>query len=197
MKNKKIFDIILLVVMMLFVTGCSMFSTKEKEISLGSWDGNTYTNEFLGLTYDMPEDWTRYSDEQIKEVMDIGLELTDASEISKKLAEITSVTYMMTSSSTGTNFILMSEKQINDVSVKDYAEALKTGLASQTIVNYQLSDTKNETVNGHDFVTVEAEVSGMRQKYYMYKLDKYMVSIILTITDGSDADTLMNQFDFN
>ena len=193
MKIKKIFSIILVAFILLMVTGCG----KKTEISLGSWDGNVYTNEFLGLTYEKPEDWTRHSDEQIKEIMNIGLELTDASEISKKLAEITSVTYMMTSSTVGTNFILMSEKQISDVSVEDYAEALKRGLAAQNVLDYQLSDVKSETIDGRKFVVVEADVSGMKQKYYMYKIDKYMVSIILTISDGSDADSLMSQFNFN
>ena len=152
MKIRKIFSIVLIAIIMLSVTGCGKLAKKDAEISLGSWDGNLYTNEFLGLTYEKPEDWTRHSDEQIKEIMDIGLELTDASEISKKLAEITSVTYMMTSSTVGTNFILMSEKQISDVSVEDYAEALKRGLADQTIVNYQLSDIKNETIDGRDLL---------------------------------------------
>ena len=35
------------------LTGCS----SDVEIDLGSWNGNIYTNESLGLTFTMPEHW--------------------------------------------------------------------------------------------------------------------------------------------
>ena len=191
--GKKICNfIILLSCVLLMATGCG---SDKKEISLGSWNENTYTNEFLGLTYSNPDGWVRYTDEQIKDIMKLGSELIDASEISKKLSELTSVTYMMSSSANGSNVILMSEKPIVSMSEKTYAETLKTQLENQQALDYVLSDIKNETINGKEFVTIEASVQNINQKYYIYKVDNYIVSLIMTATEGNVND-IIQQFEF-
>lgn len=193
---KKISKIIVLIFCVLLIsTGCNKDETKE--ISLGSWNEGTYTNEFLGLTYSKPEDWTRYSDEQIKDVMKIGAELTDSSEIAKKLAELTSVTYLMSSSANGSNVILMSEKTLVNMSEQSYAESLKSQLEAQTSLKYTLSDVKKETINGKEFATVEASVETINQKYYIYKVDNYVISLIVTATKDNNINDIFNQFKFN
>ena len=195
---KKIGKILVaLICILVIVTGCGNKETsKTKQISLGSWTENTYTNDFLGVTYNMPEGWTRYTDEEIKEVMELGSELTDASELSKKLSELTSVTYMMTSSVTGTNVILMSEKPVISVSERSYAESLKTQLEAQTAMKYNLSEIKTETIDGKEFVTIEADVETLKQKYYIYKVDKCIVCAIITATANDDVNTIVEQFEF-
>lgn len=186
--------VILLSCVLLIATGCG--NNNSKEISLGSWDENTYTNEFLGVTYSKPADWTRYTDEQIKDVMQLGKDLVDASELSKKLAELTSVTYLMSSSPNGSNVILMSEKTLVSMSEQSYAESLKSQLESQTALSYTLSDIKKETIDGNEFVTIEASIQTINQKYYIYKVDNYIVSIIVTATDGNVND-IIQQFKFD
>lgn len=193
MANKIWKGILLLICVLVIATGCGK---DEKEISLGSWDGNTYKNEFLGVTYNKPEDWTRYTDEQIKDVMDLGSELTDSSSFSKKLAELTSVTYMMSSAADGSNVILMSERNLTNVSGETYAGKLKSQLESLDSLSYQLSDIKTETIDGKEFVTLEASVQNIKQKYYIYKLDKHLVSLIVTVV-STDANSVIEQFDFN
>ena len=195
---KKVGRILLvLLCVLVIITGCGNKETgKTKQISLGSWTENTYTNDFLGVTYNMPSDWTRYTDEEIKDVMELGSELTDASELSKKLSELTSVTYMMTSNPTGTNVILMSEKPVVSVSEKTYAESLKTQLENQTAMTYNLSEIKTETIDGKEFVTIEATVETLKQKYYIYKVDKYIVSVIITATANDNINTIVEQFEF-
>lgn len=193
--GKKIGSFILLLsCILLIATGCGNIS---KEISLGSWNEDTYTNEFLGLTYSKPADWVRYTDEQIKDVMQLGQDLVDASEISKKLAELTSVTYLMSSSPNGSNVILMSEKPVVSMSVESYADSLKSQLESQTALTYTLSDVKKETIDGKEFTTIEASVETINQKYYIYKVDKYIVSLIVTATEGNNVNDIISQFKFN
>ena len=193
MVNKIWKGILLLTCVLVIATGCGK---SENEISLGSWDGNTYKNEFLNVTYNKPEDWTRYTDEQIKDVMNLGSELTDASTLSKKLAELTSVTYMMSSGVDGSNVILMSEKNLTNISGETYAGKLKTQLENLDNLSYQLSDVKKETIDGKEFVTLEASVQNIKQKYYIYKLDKHIVSLIVTVV-SDDVNSVIEQFDFN
>lgn len=193
MVNKILKGIFLLTCVLVIATGCGK---GEKEISLGSWDGNTYKNSFLGIAYNKPEDWTRYSDEQIKEVMNLGSELIDASSLSKKLAELTSVTYMMSSGTDGSNVILMSERNLTSMSGKSYAERLKTQLENFEGLSYELSNVKTETIDGKELITLEASVQNIKQKYYVYEVDKHIVSLIVTAV-YDDVNSIIEQFEFN
>ena len=44
----------------------------------GSWDGLVFTNEYLGLTFTRPIFWGPASDEEIAELMGLGLEILEA-----------------------------------------------------------------------------------------------------------------------
>ena len=168
----------------------------KKEISIGEWTENDYSNDFLGLIFTKPESWTRYSDDQIKELMQIGSEMVDVSELNKKIAELTSVTYMMASDVTGSNIIVMSEKPVVSISVDNYAKQLKTQLEAQTQITYNPGEIKTETINGKEFTTLVAQASTLKQKYYLYNVDKYIVAIIVTSTTGESPDTLLQHFTF-
>ena len=47
---------------------------QKVEISMGNWNNNVYTNDFLGLKFNLPEGWTYSSDEEIAEMMNLGIE---------------------------------------------------------------------------------------------------------------------------
>lgn len=38
---------------------------EQAEIQLGSWDGQTYTNSWTGITFTLPDGWTPLTSEQI------------------------------------------------------------------------------------------------------------------------------------
>ena len=50
-------------------------STGEKEFALGVIDGNTYKNEFAGITFVADNDWEYYSDEKIRELNSFASDL--------------------------------------------------------------------------------------------------------------------------
>ena len=81
---KKVFCIILSMLMLLSLFGCTGNTDPEDirgevsgttegnqeekpEFSLGDTTGSTYTNDFLGISCTLPEGWVFYTDEQIKE----------------------------------------------------------------------------------------------------------------------------------
>ena len=82
---KKVFCIILSMLMLLSLFGCTgntdpedirgevsgtTEGTQEEkpEFSLGDTTGSTYTNDFLGISCTLPEGWVFYTDEQMKEL---------------------------------------------------------------------------------------------------------------------------------
>ena len=60
--------------------------TKTTDISRGEWIGNQYVNEFANIKFNLPSGWSKYSDEQIAQVMNVGVELLNDDQ--KKLAEL-------------------------------------------------------------------------------------------------------------
>ena len=72
----------------------------------GEWNGRTYTNEFLGLTFEIPAGWMIFSDAQIAEAFGIGADLFDLD-----FDEVESAIVMMaTNLSTGANVNIVFER---------------------------------------------------------------------------------------
>ena len=138
----------------------------------------------------MPEGWIYSSDEEIAEMMNLGTELlNDEQKASAEIAKLTSAYYMVAQDeNTGSNVTIVSEKQLANTTTEDYISALKTQLSSVQSMSYKIGETSKEKVGEieTDTLTVSAETYGVQvaQKYYVYKIDKYIVAIIATSLEG-------------
>lgn len=215
MKNciKKIFYLMIIIVSLISLSGCfdkaydkaseKLNARNDKAISLGSWDNNVYTNDFLNLKYTKKDGWERYSDEEIAKLLDISSEyLSDNKKYMTEVAKLTTVTYLMANDpNTNSNVILMTEKTaLAGIDVNKYLSSLKTSLSSNENLNYEFEDIKKQTINGVSYTVLEAKVSAngvnMFQKYYVRKQDKYFVGIIVTSTvSEEELDSIANDFE--
>ena len=169
---------------------------ESKEFSMGEWKNNVYTNDFLGLKFNLPEGWSYSSDEEIAKMMDLGVDLlNDEQKMESEVAKLTSVYYMVANDpNTGNSVVLLSEKPLIDLTVDSYLNQLKNQLTSVDSINYEMGEEGKETIANKEFATLTATATmnnvKMIQKYYVYKLDKYFVSIIATSTT---QDTGINE----
>ena len=166
----------------------------DPKISLGSWNENTYTNDFLGISYTMPDGWVRKTDEEILEDMELGAELIgNNSELNKKIAELTSVTYFMTSDiTTGNNIIVMSEKTYSsNITTDKYMDAVVKNIQKVDTINYTIGERKEETINGFKYESLDLSAVSdgitINQKYYVRKNGRYFISVVVTSTNGTDS----------
>ncbi len=168
----------------------NVVETAKPEFSMGKWNGNAYTNDFLGLKFNLPQGWTALSDAEIAQMMNVGAELlNDDQKALAQMAELTAVYYMVAKNpNTGNNVTIYSEKQFTEVSAESYIEALKTQLSAVQSINYEVTESSKENVSGIECntLTLNANMSGVKmiQKYYIYKIDKYIIGIIATSTNG-------------
>ena len=154
-------------------------NVKEEEkpqFSMGEWNNNVYTNDFLGLKFNLPEGWTYSSDEELEE-------------INKQMEAQNGVYYVSAiNATTGNNINICSEKPAIDMTIEEYINQLKNQLSSLENINYKIGETANEQFLGRECQTVEMTVtmSGIEimQKYYNYKVDEYIVSLVITSTTG-------------
>ena len=173
----------------------------KTEISMGKWIGDTYKNEFLGIEFVLPQGWERVTDEEIAAMMNIGAEmLNDDQKIGAELAKLTSAYYMSVKNpNTGDNLTILTEKPTMNVTEEFYLNQLKTQLEAVESMNYEIGEISKENVSGKEFKSViaTASVSGIEvgQKYFVRKMDKYFVCIIVTSTSGANTiDTIMRSF---
>lgn len=175
---------------------------KTVEFSMGSWSDNVYSNDFLGLKFKLPNGWKYSSDEEIAEMMNLGTELlNDEQKAAAEISKLNNAYYMVANDpNTGDNISIISEKPAMEVTTEFYINQLKTQLQNVNTINYEIGETSKETVAGKecDTLTVDASMSGvkMTQRYYIYKVDKYVVCIISTSTSGEQKiNEIMKNFE--
>ncbi|MBP5329538.1 MAG: hypothetical protein J6Y75_06530 [Spirochaetaceae bacterium] len=192
----------ILFVFILLVFALSMAAAQINEFSLGEWNDNIYTNDFLGIKFQLPEDWKRFSDEDLAQVMNLGTELLNDDQ--KKLAElskINSVSYMGANNpATGDSIMVSSVKSIFDLTAEYFMNGVKTQLQALESIDYEVSEISKEELAGREYyvLTAKSEISGINliQKFYVYKIDKYFLEIVATTLRGEDAITeMMNAFE--
>lgn len=174
-------------------------SKDEKEFSTGKVATNKYTNEFVGISVELGDDWTFMTDAQIeqnnkealglmgddyKALMESATTFTDMMATNANQMDTVNVTFEKL---TGSNLLLTEEKY-----VELSKDGLKSGLESMGMTNVVLTDGK-ATFAGkeHSFIAVSAEFSGVAvyERLAVVKCNGYMVSVTACTwqTDGSKA----------
>lgn len=168
------------------LTGCSGFA----KLTRGTIEGNTYTSEYGGLTFEKPDSWVYASDEEIAEIMGVGADLISDSgtEFSKKMLEKQSVYDMMAQDkTTGSNVIVYYENLAlvvggTKTTEEEYIELLKKGLTDAAVFQYEFSDVTEQVISGETYLTFTAKLIdlGGTQTYYVRRVDKYMLGVIVS-----------------
>ncbi|MBO4732183.1 MAG: hypothetical protein J5597_05190 [Spirochaetaceae bacterium] len=183
-----------LFVLILLVFALTMAVAQKTEFSLGEWKDDVYTNNFLGIKFRLPDGWKKSDDETIAQIMNLGAELLNDNQ--KKLVEIAklnSVYYLLANNpATGDTIIVMTEKSLLDYTTEYYLNAIKNGLQSVESIEYEIGDASKEKVAGREYQTLTAKAKSLdgfyvTQRYYVYKIDKYFLGIIVTSTTGKDT----------
>ena len=175
--------------------------TKTTDISRGEWNGNQYVNEFANIKFNLPSGWSKYSDEQIAQVMNVGVELLNDDQ--KKLAELAQsmVIYGMVANddTTKANVSVLLEKPTMKITPESYATSLKQQLAAVSSIQYKVNETATAKVGSEEYtaLTSTASVSGVEigQSYYIRAEGDYIITIIVTTTGEGQLDTILKCFE--
>lgn len=198
-------SITLLLTAALLVTalaGCGG-STAFKPAS-GTWSGDTYTNDSIGLVFNKPENWVVATEEEMAQIMGIGLEVMQeatGTQYSEKMLELQTIYDLYASDpATGASVLLMFENLTlsgsKDIKTEDYVTAF-TGQMEQTGM-YSDFESGEMTLAGETYATVTATMEMMgvsiSQTTLLRKFDSYMLVITATAMPEIDASTLLASF---
>lgn len=162
-----------------------------EQLSMGSWQENVYTNDFLGLEFRMPDSWEHSSDTQIAQMVGISGDIVfGGEEFMQRVLELPSMYYVFASDpSTGNNLSIFTDRPSEAVAMEDYVNIVKNQLQGMTEIVYEVGNPSKEIVGGKEITTIEARASeyNMDQKYYIYQRGRYFVGMIATSATGKEV----------
>lgn len=191
--KKNLFILLLSVFVLAMVFAAKPEDSGNAQISMGEWKKNVYINDFLNIKYRLPDGWTRYSDEDMAEIMKLGTELlSNDKQYLAELAKLNLVYYMLANNpATGDNIVVLTEKSALDYTLDYYLDSVKTQLQDVGTLSYEIGDITKENLAGLEYSVLVANASAggisMTQKYYARKIGKYFLAIIATSKNGEAA----------
>jgi len=177
----------------------SVENSSEMNFSRGEWQGNQYVNEFAKIKFNLPEGWSKATDEEIAELMNIGVEALN--EEQQKLAEIAeqNTIYGMVANdpSTAASVMITLEKPTLKVTPEYYLSSVKQQLENLNSMEYIVGDAYTTTIGTEEYNAMDAEISGYLayQHYYVKAVENYIVGIIVTTTEEDQVTEIMNCFE--
>lgn len=174
-------------------------SNSNGGLTRGIWSDSTYTSEYAGITFAMPENWISATDEQIASAMSISADImSDAGvEVSEEMLQLQAIYDMMASDTlTGTSVLVMYENLAVVVGGTSYTERQYLEEVSKQLNTASMGsaydDITEETLCGNKYTVMKVELEvqdiSATQYYYVRKVDKYMLGVIISVMNG-DEDT--------
>lgn len=174
------------------------------DLSMGKAEGNVYESEFLGVGFKLPEGWTFYTAEQIKELNGLTTDMLDE-DIAETIKNASIVYDMMAldnaGNSTNVNIEKVNAAQAAIITEEKYAEiaipSLKNALSSMgfSSVTAEASTTK---FAGEDAVCIDITCSNgtvtMYEKVVCKKIGTYMAAITVASAQTDTTEDILGQF---
>lgn len=187
------------------------------DFAMGEVTNGVYSSDFSKMTFTAPDGWTFSSQDEILQMMDVGLDISGEvsevnggdAELNKKILEKTTIYDMVAMNElTGENVIIMYENipayglDPKEYTVDDYMENAVKMLNSVDSIQYTQSGEKETvTLGDREFVktTFEASMPELNyttsQTYYVSQIDDFMMSIVSSAgIAGTDMSTYESCF---
>lgn len=179
-------------------------NTEEIELSMGHAEGNIYESEFIGIGFQLPDNWSFYTEEQIKAMNNIAADLMEE-EYAEAIANANIVYDMYALDALGNNVNINIEK-LNVASALAYTEeehveatvgTLEDALSSmglgEVTANVTTVTIAEEEHHAIDVVCVGEQIT-LYEKVICIKIGRYMANVTIT-TVGNDATSeIIKQF---
>lgn len=210
---KKIIALLISLSVSLSFTACGGRSQQEDtpkepqvQLVLGSYneDKTVFTNESMGITVNVPQDWYIFSDNDIAEWFLDGVTGDEYSAWTQEdfAQQITIPDMAMQDLFTGANINLQYENLDVSANGLDIDEEHYAKLSQKQLnglgFNYEYSDLNDVQLNGQDYKWFSATGSNdgltFTQYFIMRRVDNYMVVFVTTSYEDHDVQFFFDMF---
>lgn len=177
--------------------------TEAESLSLGVTSGLTYESKFIGIGCNLPEGWSFYTDEQMRELNNIAIDA--AGEELQSLMETATVIYdMFASDPTGVNNISVNMEKVNPIQLiaLDLEQNLESSkpLLKTSFENMGCTDFSGEigsvTVEDVEFVCMNNVIQFPGTTLYQclipIKCSGYLANVSVTTNDEAVLSEILS-----
>ena len=195
-KFKRLSAIILSAMMAVSLLPNYAFAETSEEIK-GEVDGQTYTNNFIGITCTLPDDYTYYDEDTIKELNGFTQDAIKDDDIKELLENSNSYTDMYAASLEGGNVNVALASNVIELDEKDFLEAsidtCKKTLESMGAEDLKVELKEDSEFCGEEMPSLEFEMTlnntSVYETLYAVNCDGYIATITFASSDkDSNAD---------
>jgi hypothetical protein len=197
MKQKKILLAVLVLVILTALSGCKK---DDSNFTIGAWNENVFENAWLNMKFEIPEDWSLATDEEIAQLMNLGAEAIDlegsGSDLLKKVSEIKNVYGFLAYSPDSTSNLQLVYENLSltlggsKYTEKEYIDSVVDLMLNNTAIEYTIEEQTTVQLAGKDFELLRLSLydGAYYQDFYCHKVDNYMVNIIVSYMAENQAD---------
>ncbi len=217
---KKTLIILLLVVSLGCIGGCGKKDSDTtddgtdavEEVSMyGSWSGDTYSNEYTGITFTLPSGWFALTSNQITELLQSGSSTIsedmnlDEDDLNAQISETDYYDFYVSNASGSAKFCLdivdLTKSKATDMTEEQYLQQMAAVLESLTSVSVTCDDPQDSTLHGEavkamnvSFLDASGNVVGI-ESIYAIKKETYMFVYMASATDNAGVEEVQSIFD--
>lgn len=195
--NRVIALVLSVALVALSMAGCKNNTSSESEAEQsvaykkGYWVGSVFVSRYTGVLFEMPQEWSRYSDADFQELA-MNMNLGD------------NVTFdMLSMSPAGSSIMLYGEdlsklENSDTITEKEYLDALAENLKGNTEYTYTLGQTSEVGLLDVEYLKLEVKISGegveKTQWYLVRKIDNNMAVFVFTGKDTEEIEGMASYF---
>lgn len=174
-------------------------------LSMGHAEGNVYESKFIGIGFDLPENWTFYTEEEIKKINNIAADMVDE-DIAETLANADIIYDMYAQDAVTGNSVNINLEKMNPINSAFATTEQYTKLACTDLENALLSMGYEEVIANATTVTfageecnaidvvATAENVALYEKIVCKKVGAYMVNITVATIRTDETDNVLDMF---
>lgn len=173
----------------------------SKKINRGTISGNTYTADYLDLSFTKPDAWQFVSDSELAQLGEMDESVMN-SDVAEYLENNLIFYEMMARTTAGNKNVIIAYESLTatdseDATVDEYFDGVKLGMDA-TGLGYQYSEVKKEKLGNETFHSMLASMNysgfSVYQKLFVVMKDKVAATIVITATSEAEVAEIEAMF---
>lgn len=196
---KRLLSATLCLIVAVTLIGCSQAPTAK--FTRGTWDGNVYTSEFLGLTFTKPENWEIASDEEMEELFGISMDMMEADTDAAKQQVIFDMLVADPETNSNISFMFQNLSVIKggkSITEEQFAKSIEEQSSALEGVTYVAGELKTATFGEKDYKYMSSTITmqgvEMNQIAIIRKEGNYIFNATATTTGGETVEEILAMF---
>lgn len=170
-------------------------SQELSEVNRGIWENNKYTNNELSIKFTLPNDWNKYTDQQLKNMEEMQNQTLNDKQ--QKMIGNSMIYEVIANNSTNSSNIIITLEPELEITEQEYLEIVKKQLEAITAIKYKILKQDTISISGQEYQVLDVDVKeqNLKQRFYIRKKENSIIGIITTARTDKELEEIKNFFE--